>query len=318
MRFRNAFRVLVNNFSNVYKLLLFRLVVNALFFSLAYVVVGLGLHTLTESAEAQRIVTLAGEFLRALASGNSQYLSSFSDVFTSAIGDFLYLLGTHIGSIVGSFVGVCLLYLVARFLNGTAVFAMGSILNDKMAFYGNTRFSSAYFKSLAKGTLYQVLYVPLSFVYDVLCLLGCWFFFFFTPSLFSTQGFLSVLIGVALSMGAFICLQALKMTLVSGWIPAIVADGKSVTAGLRQSLGARKGFGSRFSSYLVTIYLVVIVSVVCAVCTFGSALFITVPACYLLILGLQFVCYYEEEGKKYFLSFRKISGADGKPEGMGD
>ena len=318
MRFRNAFRMVVNNFGNVYKLLLFRLVTNILFLSLSYAVITLGLHVILYSTEAHKIIELLGEFFKSLSSGGTEFLSGFSTAFNQAIADFLALLSERIGEIVGSVVGVALLYLVSRFVSGTSMLAMGTILNDKMETYGNTRFASAYFKNLTRATLYHLAYVPVSFIYDLAALVVCWFFFLYTPSFLPSWGFVTVFIGLALSMTAFICLQALKMTFISAWIPGIVTDGKGVFTACRDSFHMVKGFAGRFSGFLVAIYLIVIVNILCAACTFGSSLLITIPASYLFLLSLQFVNYYEDTGKKYFLSYRKISGADGKPEGMGD
>lgn len=318
MRFRNAFRVLMNNFGNVYKLLLFRLAANVIFLSLAYVVISFGLHVVFSSEEAQRVVELFGEFFVSLFSGKTEFLMTFRETFTEAVTAFLHVVAVNMGSIVGSVVSVCLLYLLSRFVNGTAIFAMGSILNDKMETYGNSRFASAYFKNAAKATLYQVIYVPISFVYDVLSLLACWFFFFYTPSIFASWGIMITLMGLALSMTAFICLEALKMTFISAWIPSIVTGGRGVAAGMKESFGRFHGFAGRFSSFFIALYLIVIFNVLFGVCTFGGFLLVTVPASYLFLLALQFVYYYEDTGKKYFISFRKISGADGMPESMGD
>lgn len=318
MRFRNALRLVGNNFANVYKLLLFRLVTGIVFFSLIYLVVSLGMHVIFSSEEAQYIVTLLGDFFKSIVSGDTAFLSTFSDKFTEAVTAFLRLLGTQRGSIVGSVIGIALLYLLARFVNGTAVFAFGTILNDKMEFYGNTRFSSAYFKNIGNAALYHVIYVPLTFVYDLLCLLACWFFFLYTPSLLSSWGVVTILIGLSLSMAAFIGLQALKLTFISAWIPAVVSEGEGVAAGFRRSIRSVKNFGGRFSTFFVASYLIVVINVLFALCTFGSAALLTIPASYLLLLALQFVHFYEDTGKKYFISFRKISGADGKPEGMGN
>ena len=318
MRFRNAFRLTMDNFVNVYKLLLFRLITGVLFFSLTYVVINLGLHDIFSSAEVERIFTLAAEFFRSFVTDRTAFLESFQEEFTSAIGDFLALLGANIGSIVGSLIGVCVIYLVARFVNGTATFALGGSIHDKMKFYSRTGFVSAYFKNIGKSVKYQLIYVPLGFVYDVLSLIFCWFFFFFTPSLLPSWGVLTFLVGLSLAVAAYICLQAVKLTFISAWIPSVVAGDCSVTGGFVNSLKRFRGFGGRFSSFLMTIYLVVVLNVVCAVCTLGSLLLISVPASYLLILCVQFVYYFEDNGKKYFLSFRKISGADGKPESMGD
>lgn len=308
----------VNNFGNVYKLLLFRMVTNAIVFSLMYVVITLGLHTIFSSAEAKNILLLLKEFFISLTSGRTEFLVGFRAEFTQALKDFLFLLGANIGSIVGAVIGVVLLFLVGRFLNGTALFATGAIINDRMEFYSITRFSSAYFRNFAKAVLYHVIYVPLSFLYDVASLVACWFLFFFTPSLLSSWGFITMLAGLSLSLAAFLCLEALKMTFISAWLPSAVAEGKKIGMGFKESICRRKGFAGRFSTYLITLYLIVVTNFLFGIFTLGSLLLISIPASHLLILSLQFVHFYEDTNKKYFLSYRKISGADGKPEGMGD
>ena len=171
---------------------------------------------------------------------------------------------------------------------------------------------------MGKASLYQIVYVPVCFVYDAAMLSACWFLFFYIPSLLPSWGFFSFLIAISLTLTAVACLEALKMSFISRWIPAVVTGGKSVGAGLKESLCSLRGFGGRFSSFLVAIYLIIALNVLFGLCTFGSMLFLTVPASYILMLNLQFVYYYEDTGKKYFLSFRTISGADGKPESMGD
>ncbi len=319
MRFRNALRILSDNFGNVYKLLLFRLVTGVLFASLAFVTINLGLQDITHSAEAQNIVELFTSLFKELKTGSDfGALVVYRDEITLAVTEFFAMLAQNIGSIVGAVVGVLAIYLVARFINGTSTFAMGSILNDRMQSYSRTRFSSAYFKNLGKSAIYQLIYTPVSFLFDVLCILGCWFFFFYAPSLLPSNGFLTVLLGLSLSVTAFICMQAIKLSFISAWIPAVLTDGKRVGEGCKLSFRARKGFGGRFSSFLLAVYLIVALNVMFGIFTLGSMLLITIPASYLFVLCLQFVYYYEDTGKKYFLSFRKISGADGLPETMDD
>ena len=61
-----------------------------------------------------------------------------------------------------------------------------------------------------------------------------------------------------------------------------------------------------FSTYLVTVYVVIILNIIAAVCTFGSALLITIPASYLLFICEQYVNYYTMKGKKYFITYERI------------
>lgn len=318
MRLRNSIRILINGFENVYKLLFFRFVTGVLFFSIAFVIVEVGLREIFDSEQSANILNMSGEFFQALISGNTEFLETFHEQFTNAIADFLYLLGENIGSIIGAVIGICAVYLLSRIMNGTANFALGSIVNDKMASYSRTKFSSAYFRNLSKALRYQLLYVPVSFLYDLLALLSCWFFFFYMPSFLSTWGVFTVLLGLALSMTGFICLLALKMTVLSAWIPCIVTGGEGVLEGFSSSFRNNISFAGRFSTYLIALYSIFVINVVFGLCTFGSMLLITIPASLVLLLCIQFVFYYEDNGKKYFISFKKISGVDGKPESMGN
>ncbi len=318
MKLRNALRILMDNFSNTYKFLLYRVVTGALFIGLIYAVLNIGLHIIFTSAEIKQIAGLIGEFFEALVSGNTSYLETFRETFMQACTAFIALLGENVGSIVGSILLICLLYLVSRFLNGLALFAFGSILNDKMSLYTKTSFSAAYFKNLGRAMLYHVIYVPVSFLYDLLVLAFCWFVFFFTPSLLFGWSIVSVLVGLSISIAAFLCLQTLKMTIVSAWVPATIAEKNGVIGGLKTCLkGTGKDFGGRFSNFLLSIYVIFILNIVCGLCTLGSALFISIPASYLFLLCLQFVCYYNDQNKKYYISFRTIEGED-LPDGLSE
>ena len=44
-----------------------------------------------------------------------------------------------------------------------------------------------------------------------------------------------------------------------------------------------------------------------AICTFGSALMVTIPLSYLLFICVQYVNYYTLNGKKYFITYDRIA-----------
>ena len=223
MRFRNAFHITIDNFSSAFKLLLYRLIISVLTFSLVYVILELALSVIVTSAEVDWLIELGGEFFRALVSGDSGRLSTFQADFTAALTDVLMLIAENGGAIAGAVVGVCLIYLLSRFLNGLSHFAAASIMNDRMSAFSRTTFSEAFFRNLGSAALYEVIYVPLTFIYDALTLLACWFLFFYLPSLFPSWGFLSVLIALSLTVAVYLCMQSLKLTLVSAWIPSILS-----------------------------------------------------------------------------------------------
>lgn len=312
MRFKNTLSIVIDNFVNVFKLLLYRLVSNVIFFSLVYVILTLNLKGIVKSQEATDIFNLIKGFFDSLVSGDVEWLSTFQANFNAAITAFVSLLKAHIGSIVWSVVGVCLIYLLARFANGLCVFAIGNAVNDRMQIYAHTKFSTAYFMNLGKAALYQVIYVPVIFLYDVVTVVVCYFFFF------SALSFLPLIFTIAMAVTGVVCMQALKFTLISAWMPAIITDGEKVCSAMKKSVCRKRGFGKRFAGFLVIIYMIIILNVTTAVCTLGSGLLLTIPISFLLILCMQFVDYYEDGKKKYFIAYDKIVNAEKKAEVLGE
>ena len=62
-----------------------------------------------------------------------------------------------------------------------------------------------------------------------------------------------------------------------------------------------------FGTYVEAIYAIIILNVAGAICTFGSALILTIPASFFLLIWLQYAYYYMVQGKKYFISYDRIA-----------
>ena len=318
MRFKRSVGITADCFSEVFKMLLYRLVVGVIFFSLVYLILHFGLSFIVHSEELGELTGLIPQFFRALAlslaEGDAAALPDFQSAFHTAIADFLNLLAANMGSIIGSVIGVCCMYILQRIVNGLAQFAVAGTINDRMATYSHTKFAVSYFKNIGRAAVYYAVYVPLAFVYDVLSILACWFLFFYIPSLLPNWGVVGVLFTIVLTMTAVIALQALKLTVISGWMPAMLADGKPLIGAFRASVTA-KDFTRRFGGFLIACYLIVFVNVGFGVFTAGSGLLITIPLSFLFLIAMQFVNYYETAGKKYFIEKNVVAGPDDdKPE----
>lgn len=308
MRFRNAMRLTIDNFSSVFKLLLYRLMTGVVFFSLIYVILKLSLNAVTTSAEWTAMRSLIVDFFRALVTGQTEKLQSFQTDFQEAAKNFMTMLGSHGGSIAGAVVGVCVIYILSRYANGLGVFAIGNVINDRMSVFARTPFAAAYFKSIGQAALYQVVYVPLTFLYDAVIILLCWVCVAYVPNIIPVGHLLSVLCGISLAITVLVCLQALKMTVFSSWMPAMIADKLSMSAGFKRCFSTGKDFGRRFAAYLISVYLIIIVNVLCLFTTIGSALIVSIPLSFIFLLAMQFVNYYKQEDRKYFVSLNKIVG----------
>lgn len=315
MRFRNAVHITIDNFSNVFKLLLYALITMGLGFCFVYLILKLGLSSILNSPELQEIKTLLLGFVRALISGDSEFLKGFSESISEALKSFVLLLGNESGSIIGAVIGVCLMYLLTRFVLGLAQFAFADNINDRARTLSRTKFYVSFTKNIGKAALYQVIYVPLSFLYDVGMFALSWFVCFYLPTLIFSHALLSVLVSISLTLACVLCLQALKLTVISNWIPSVVCGNLSVTAGFRNSFKA-KNFWRRLGTFVISIFIIYTVNVLFIVFTFGSAFVLTLPMSILFVLCLQLTFYYEDNGLKYFIATDKIAGEE--PPAIGE
>jgi hypothetical protein len=129
----------------------------------------------------------------------------------------------------------------------------------------------------------------------------CYFLFFY---LFS---FIGLFASLFFSVTFIVAAQALKLTWTSMWLPAMVSDKQP----LRQAMShkdktTRKQRQSIYLTYVTTVYIIMILNVGAALCTVGSALLITIPASYFLLICEQFVNYYTVKGKKYFVTYERV------------
>ena len=316
MRFRNAIHITIDNFASVFKLLLYTLLAGAIFTSLSYLIVRYGLDGIITGSPTKAIAELIKGFFSAIGTGDAAAINDFYANFSAAFDEFKELVSHSTGAIAGTMVGVAVIYLVSRFVNGLSRIAVAGTMNDRMSTFSRTSFASSYFKNIAKGALYELAYVPFIFLYDILMVFICWFAFFEIPALLSIHGWISLFLSMALTLTAIAGLEALKMTLISAWIPGFIADDKKVYQAFRDSFRAKNHFSRRYASYLIAVYLIIVMNVLFGVCTLGSALLVTIPLSFVFLLALQFVQYYEDNKKKYFISSRTIMGGEEKPTGL--
>ena len=306
MLFKNAFHLLVDNFSLNYKYLLYKIIVCVIAVGLAAALIVPNVAFLFNSAEFKSLIELIKDFLRALVSGDVEFLNGFPSAIkecVQALGD---LIVSRTGRFVFVFVAAIVVILVYRFLSGMGNFVFGGLIDDKMSSYAKTSFSSSYIKNLGRAALWQIIYVPVTFVYDVAVLAICYVFFLVLLNVISFA-LLATSAALMLSIALFLAAQAVKLTVFNSMVPAMVSEKQKVSAAFRMGFShCKKHFGSLFSTYLVTSLIILCLSVGGSVCSFGASLLLTIPMSFMMLICIQFVAFYTFSGKKYFLAEDKI------------
>lgn len=287
-------------------LLLFTVVIGVIVGALTAVILSFGIRVLVGSDEMAVLLDSLEELFATFLSSASfaDFDENFRyalDVVADSFGGIWSFMGKHAGEIALSVLALVALYLVSRYLNGLANFAYATIINDRMSTFSDTPFFTAFLSNIGKAALYEVVYVPLAFVFDALSVIVAYLFFFVLCS------FMHVLLEIFFAATFIIAMQALKLAIVTDWMPAMVADGKKLRTAIRETFsGGRRQFGVSFSNYLIAVYCILAVNVVFALTSFLSALIITVPFSYAFLLCMQFVNYYTARGRRYFLSYTHI------------
>lgn len=301
MRFANSIRLLMENFKQNYKLLLYKLVMLLVAGALYSAFL---LPQLIEIASTPAVKGLWENIQNVFKSFFTPELDEPAKYVEAIFGEggslkqVFDLLMTMRLELFLVALGCVLVYLVKRFIDTLCYFTVGSLLNDKMSAYAETPFWTAFVANLGKASVYALVYVPIVFAFDVVLFTLCALLLRFLPLLAAL--FLSITL---IAVG-----QAAKLALTSLWMPAMTADNKKLGEAIR--LGNKreiKQIGKAFTVYLVSVYLIIIVNAVAALFTFGSALLITIPASYLLLLCQQYVIYYTLKGKKYFITYESIA-----------
>ena len=301
MRFGNSIRLLLENFKQIYKLLIYNLVRTIIVGALCSVFVIPELIQIIENPVTQQLGENFKSIFVSLVSSSLEETSTYVKLVFGENGD----LNAFVNLIISMriefwlvFVGCGVVYLLQRFADTLVNFTIGSTLNDKMSTYAETAFSTAFFANLGKASVYALLYVPVVFVFDLATIMLCCLLLRFLP-LFAAL-FLSVTLIV-------VC-QSIKFTFTNQWMPAMTTDGKKLGDAIRYAnKNEKKQVSKVFSSYVLTVYTIIIINVIAAICTFGSALLITIPMSYLLLICEQYVHYYTMKGKKYFITFDRIA-----------
>ncbi|MBE5740208.1 MAG: phospho-sugar mutase [Clostridiales bacterium] len=301
MRFRNSIRLLVENFKSVYKLLLYKIIISTVAIALCCAFVLPELTAIVQSPQVQTLFVDGEAFIKAVLSLNGEALSEVKDAIFGAHGSLkgaFTVISMQTSKLIFICIGCALVFFAKRFVETLGYFTTGSILDDKMNTYSETPFFSAYIANLKKSSSYSIVYVSIAFVLDVL--LSAIIILMITT--------LPLLLSLFMSTTLVVAAQGLKMTLTGKWMPAMTTDNKTLDEALyHDNKQEKQQLSKMFATYVATAYLIMIINVAAAFCTFGSALILTVPASYVLLVCMQYVNYYTVRGKKYFITYERIA-----------
>lgn len=301
MKFKHTFQVFIDNFSTTYKLLLYKLIVTLITVGLCCAIILPTLSNITDTGEYIALKDAAIELWNSLINLDTNLLHGNLFALREALDTFLEMLGTKTGDFALCATLLVVVYLINRFLSGIGTYTTGSLINDRMALRTNSAFIYTMTKNLAKSSLFSVIYVPVCFVYDLICALICFGIVTVSPMLIKIFALTTLLILFA----------ALKNTFVCDWLPSIIHGKMSNKEAIIYAVsrtGKKTAF--IFSNLLIIQLIIVAMNVAAFILTFGAGLLITLPASYIILNCFQFVNYYDGNSIRYFLDENTIIGPE--------
>lgn len=300
MNFKNSVSLVTSNFSNAYKMALYRLIVMVITLSLVAALILPSIMYILKSEELALFLNSLKNFIADLFSNED--VRVYSRLFESRLDALLALIRSKMLNLVMAFVWAFLILVINSFLKGLSNFAFGGVVNDHMSTLSHIGFTRCMIRNLKKACLYELVFVSLKIAYFVVT--GLIIYYLFLAML----SFLS-LFAVTVTVILLFMASAFKQTALGFFMPAMVTDDLSVKKAFKKSFKlafSKKRFWKIFSNYLVAIILITVVNIVFALFTVGAALFLTVPLSYMLLVAIAFVNYYAYENKKYYVSYDNI------------
>jgi hypothetical protein len=204
-------------------------------------------------------------------------------------------IAARVGGVIGLMFVLLFIYLLDRFFLGLGNYTVGAMVNDKMALHANSPFIGTFIKNLGKSCLYNLIYVPISVLYDLICIIAFYCLYFTAFAL------LPLLIKIFLFATTIVVLTTIKMVFTTDWLPSLICGKRNNRQAMSYTFGRKgKSTASIFSNYLIIILIIMAINVAAVIFTLGAGFLITLPASYMIIISFEFINYYDTNNIKYF------------------
>lgn len=306
MKFKHTFHVFVDNFSVIYKQLLYRLVLFVIAAVIGISVLAPFIIEFVNSEALNSLITGIKTFTLDLLDGEVELLATASESIVVAFDQVLHLLQTKVTEIILMGLLIIALYIVERWFEGLGNYTTAVIINDKMALRTKSAFLRTLISHFKEAALYNLIYVPLSIVYDLIIAIALLTILFFMMK--GIQFFLVSLFIFALIM---ILAIAFKMTLTCDWLPALIRGKLGQKKAIAYTFSRKnKDTINTFSNFVVLIIIIIAINMIGLLFTFGVGLLLTLPSSFVMILCFEMVVYYDREELRYFLDNETIIKPD--------
>ncbi len=288
MIFRNTFRLLFSNFSNVWKVLVYYCIC----FVLTFFVCGALLYPIiTQFIEANLIKDFAEAF-NGLFSSPSASAKTLQEVGETA----LTILSTKNLFANCIFAGIWL-FVVFPFTLDMAQLPMGEVLYGYMSSQTKYGFTGRFIKTIGRSAEYSIIRLLVTFIFNF-----CGASIVYLMIKLATFGNVFYVFIDILLLALLFLVVAFKYSLFSCWMPAISVLDMGVFEALIQNfrcVGRR--FGNIFSNCLLLVLLAFVFNLIFGVFTFTISFTISLPLTAFVFVIFQMVSFFSAQGMRFYV-----------------
>lgn len=289
MIFRNTVRLLLTNFSNVWKVLLYYLICFVITFGVCWGIASPIIDKLEEAKVFENFINLLNSFF----SKPQGIVYSFNDILDTAWDVIVSNIQFRFNYI---FLIVWVVF-VFPFTLDLAQLALGEVLYGFMTSQVKYGFTGRYIKCIGKSCVFSFFKYIVMFLFNFItfasfvgiikmCTLGSAFY---------------ILLGILL-LNVFLGLVALKYTLFSCWMPAMAVLDCNVFKALKQNFkSVFRKFLSIYSNCIALILTAVVLNLIFCVFTLSVSLIITMPLTAFVFVIFQMVSYFSSQGMRFYV-----------------
>ncbi len=290
MMFRNSVRLILSNFSNVWKLLLYYVICTIISFAILYPIASPIISKLSAAHVFTDIQTLFNGLFsqpNEMATSLDQVFVTIGEVFSANARDFLpnYIL-----------FGVVVLF-VMPFIYGLGELTISEVLYGFMTSQTNYGFTACFIRKLGKACVLNlskmIFTVPMNII-TILSLYG-------VVKLLATK-LIGNIVAAVFVMLLIIVYIAFKNTLFSCWTPATavhnVGPFKAMILGWRAVF---HNFWSIFSTAVAVMIFAIVVNFIFGVFTFTIAFVVTMPLTIFTWYVFHMVAYFSNQGMRFYV-----------------
>lgn len=306
MNIRKTLRLSASNWKLTIKAVMTQLITISAFIGIAAIFMTSSINNAINAIKSTEVLENLQNLISQLntAGFNSETFSDSVMVFVASVQEALELMPnfyknfvlTGILLITGAFVG--------KLVNGFWDLAITNSLNEFMTTSNSRPYFWWYTHSIGKSVLFQLLYIALTFFWDIFNIIGTGALFLLMPS--ALNG-----IGIAIALTIFLILTTLRLTVFAFWLPAYSSGELTLTQSLKDGLKAViDKFAVVFMQTFVVVFIYGILLAIIILSLNSIWIFIAAIAIglyvYYILKCMNVVEYYEAKGKAYFVKPVKL------------